>query len=119
MTLFPLLSMLIVVAGLFSFINHRFIKLPYTIGIMVLALGISLIIVVAGGETSGIRAWATGLVGGIDFNEVVLHGLLAFLLFAGALHLDLAELAREKLAIASWRGSARWSRRVSRERWHM
>src|ERR1017187_3624030 len=96
MSLFAVLSILIVVAGLFSFINYRFIKLPSTIGIMVLALGISLIVVAAGGATSGIRTWATDLVGRIDFNEVVLHGMLAFLLFAGALHLDLAELAREK-----------------------
>jgi CPA1 family monovalent cation:H+ antiporter len=66
---------------------------------MTAALFISVLLIAAGSFAVGIRERAAALVGRIDFNEAVLHGMLAFLLFAGALQLDLAELAREKWTI--------------------
>ena len=54
---------------------------------MATALVASLLLIAAGSTATGIRAWAAALVGQIDFNETLLHGMLAFLLFAGALRL--------------------------------
>ena len=83
MTLFALLSTLVVLAAIFSYINYRLFKLPTTIGVMILALAMSLTILAAGSTAGGVRTWASGLVEHIDFDEAVLHGMLAFLLFAG------------------------------------
>jgi len=99
MTLFALLSVLVVLAALFSYINYQYFKLPPTIGVMIMALIMSLVIIALGSSADSVHQWAIDLMSRIDFNEAVLHGMLAFLLFAGSLHLDLAALAREKLAI--------------------
>jgi len=99
MTLFSLGSVLVVLAALCSYFNYRYLRLPPTIGVMVTVLFASLLLLAAGSTATGIRAWAAVLVGQIDFNETVLHGMLAFLLFAGALQLDFGELAREKWTI--------------------
>ena len=99
MSLFSLVSVLVVLAALCSYLNYRYLRLPPTIGVMATALVASLVLLAAGSTAAGIRVWAAALVGQIDFNETVLHGMLAFLLFAGALHLDLGDLAREKWTI--------------------
>ena len=99
MSLFSLVSVLVVLAALCSYLNYRYLRLPPTIGVMATALVASLLLLAAGSTATGIRAWAAALVGQIDFNETVLHGMLAFLLFAGALHLDLGDMAREKWTI--------------------
>ncbi|HEX4055117.1 MAG TPA: sodium:proton antiporter [Tepidisphaeraceae bacterium] len=91
--------MLVVLAALCSYLNYRYLRLPPTIGVMATVLVASLLLLAAGSTATGIRAWAAALVGQIDFNETVLHGMLAFLLFAGALQLDLGEMAREKWTI--------------------
>lgn len=93
MSNFELISLLITLAALFSYLNHRLIRLPASIGVMVLALLASLAVIALGGIAQGFRHAATELIGGIDFNRVLLHGLLAFLLFAGSLRVDLNELA--------------------------
>jgi CPA1 family monovalent cation:H+ antiporter len=99
MSLFSLVSVLVVLAALCSYINYRYLRLPPTVGVMATALVASLLLLAAGSTTTGTHAWAAALVGQVDFNDTVLHGMLAFLLFAGALHLDLGELAREKWTI--------------------
>ena len=99
MNLFGLLSVLVVLAAVFSYLNHQYLKLPATIGVMVIALVLSIVLVTMGSFASGVRMWGTEIVNRIDFNETVLHGMLAFLLFAGSLHLDLGELGKEKMSI--------------------
>ncbi len=99
MSLFSLVSVLVVLAALCSYLNYRYLRLPPTIGVMATALVASLLLLTAGSTATAIRGWAAALVGQVDFNEAVLHGMLAFLLFAGALHLDFGELAREKWTI--------------------
>jgi CPA1 family monovalent cation:H+ antiporter len=100
MGVFELTSVLIVLAALFAYVNCRFIRLPTTIGIMLMSLAMSLLIVAAGGVAPPVRARVAEMVGGINFNETLLHGMLAFFLFAGALHLDIGDLWREWDAIA-------------------
>ncbi|MGA8005461.1 MAG: sodium:proton antiporter [Burkholderiales bacterium] len=101
MSLFSLVSILISLAAVSSYVNYRYIKLPTTVGVMLVALVASLALVLAGPYAAGFREQAAGLVAQIDFNQVVLHGMLAFLLFAGAIHVSLEELGREWLTISS------------------
>ena len=101
MTPFALLSTIVTLAALFGLISHRVLRLPTSIGTTILSLCGAAALMLAGHAAPGLSAAARHLVGSIDFNQVVLHGLLAFLLFAGALQLDLAELARQKLSVVS------------------
>jgi Na+:H+ antiporter len=100
-SLFSLVSILISLAAVSSYVNYRYIKLPTTVGVMLVALVASLALVLAGPYAAGFREQAAALVAQIDFNQVVLHGMLAFLLFAGAIHVNLEELGREWLTISS------------------
>ena len=95
MTLFSLISVLISLAAVASYLNYRYIRLPTTIGVMLVALVGSLIIIVAGPYAGGFRDHASAMMSQIDFEKTVLHGLLAFLLFAGAIHVDFDDLTRE------------------------
>ncbi|MDX1438870.1 MAG: sodium:proton antiporter [Rubricoccaceae bacterium] len=100
MTLFSILAALLTLAALFAYINHRFIGLPTTIGVMVIALAGSLGIV--GLHELGIVDWeepVRTLLASIDFDVTVLEGMLSALLFAGALHVNLNDLAEEKITI--------------------
>lgn len=101
MSLFSLVSILISLAAVSSYVNYRYIKLPTTVGVMLVALVASLALVLAGPYAGGFREQAAALVAQIDFNQVVLHGMLAFLLFAGAIHVNLDELGREWLTVSS------------------
>jgi len=100
LSLFSLVSILISLAAVSSYVNYRYIKLPTTVGVMLVALVGSLTLVLAGPYAVGFREQAATLVSRIDFNEVVLHGMLAFLLFAGAIHVKLEDLGREWLTVA-------------------
>ncbi len=89
MPLIHTLTILICLAALFSYVNHRFLKLPMTIGLMAVALAFSLLLLALGKLGFGIEAEAQRFIKGIDFNEALMHGMLGFLLFAGALHVKL------------------------------
>jgi CPA1 family monovalent cation:H+ antiporter len=101
MKLFNILAVLITLSAVFSYLNYRFIKLPTTIGVMVISLLGSLGITVIGPLGFGLEEDALRLLNSIDFDETLLHGMLSFLLFAGALHIDLDRLARQKWIIGT------------------
>jgi monovalent cation:H+ antiporter, CPA1 family len=84
----------LVVTALLAYLNHRFIGLPTSIGVMVSALALSLLLVLldAFGIGSAVRAYEESLLRSIDFSDVLMQGMLSLLLFAGALHVDLSEL---------------------------
>ena len=90
---------LITLAALFSWLNHRFIRLPTTIALLLFSLGASLGVIALGKLGINFDTAAEELLSAVDFDEALLHGMLSFLLFAGALHVDLAELAQRKWAI--------------------
>jgi monovalent cation:H+ antiporter, CPA1 family len=100
MTTLQLLSLLISIAALFGWISSRWLKLPITIGTMLLTVGCSLCLVSISAYVPDLQPWAVRLVQQIDFESLILHGMLALLLFAGAFLLDLEFLIREKLAVA-------------------
>jgi CPA1 family monovalent cation:H+ antiporter len=100
MALLDLIAVIISIAALFSYLNHRFIKLPNTIGVMLIALVFSLLLLVIDALTGGIREPVLGILNSVDFTETLMQGMLSFLLFAGALHVNIEDLARQKWVIA-------------------
>ena len=84
----------LVVTASLAYLNHRFVGLPTTIGVMVAALGLSLLLVGLDslGILHGLRNYEESMLRSIDFSSVLMQGMLSFLLFAGALHVDLSEL---------------------------
>ncbi len=101
MKLFNILAVLITLSAGFSYINHRFIRLPTTIGLMAIALLVSLGLIALGPLGFGLKEDARLLLNSVDFDETLLHGMLSFLLFAGALHVNLADLAKQKYIIGT------------------
>ncbi len=101
MSPFALVSLLIAIAALFGLLSHRVLRLPISVGTTLLSLVAAGTLVLLSHAAPHLHAVAAGLVGQVNFNQVVLHELLAFLLFAGALQLDLPELNRQKLPVLS------------------
>jgi len=102
MSALNLATILISISAIFSFINHRYIKLPTTIGLMLIALIFSLLLILAGklGLTE-IGLHVETILNSIDFNKTLMEGMLSFLLFAGALHINLDDLSQQKWIILS------------------
>ena len=84
----------LVLTALLAYVNFRFIRLPITIGVMVTALLLSLGIILLDliGVDFGLHHRMEAMLRAIDFSNVLMQGMLSFLLFAGALHIDLSEL---------------------------
>ena len=102
MTTLDLIAWLMFFTAGFSYLNHRFLKFPTSIGLMAIALVFSMILI-ALGELQwipGLEESARTLLQSIDFNQLVLHGILGALLFAGSLHINLEDLAKQKWIIA-------------------
>lgn len=102
MTLFEIGAFLIGLSALFGYINHRFLKAPHTIGLVLIALAASLTIIVIELllPASDADVLITGVLDQIDFHEALMHGMLSFLMFAGALHVDFSALRSRSRAIA-------------------
>ncbi len=99
MSIFAFISIIVTLAAVFSLLSVRFLRLPASVGTMALASVSAMGVVIAGQRMPGMHAFAVRLFNELNFHDLVLHGMLAFLLFAGALHLDLDELRRQKLPI--------------------
>ena len=95
-----LIALLLTVTGISAYLNHRFLRLPLSVGVMALSLAFSLLCII--GERLGLplRGWAASTVAHVDFSETLLDGMLSFMLFAGALHVDLKELREQKTTVA-------------------
>ena len=100
MEVFNVLSLLIVISALLSWVNHRYVGLPTTIGVMVIALAISLGLQVASLLGFSVEAEVVSFLTAVDFSHALLDVLLAFLLFAGALHVNTGDLADHKWIIS-------------------
>ncbi|MES2356171.1 MAG: sodium:proton antiporter [Pseudomonadota bacterium] len=95
------ISLLLVLTAVFAYLNHRYIKLPTTIGVMVIALLLSITLV--GLEKlglNGLREREEAFLRSIDFTQVMMQGMLSLLLFAGALHIKVNELSAYKWQIS-------------------
>lgn len=93
----------LVVTAVLAYLNHRFVRLPTTVGVMAIALGISLFMVGldALGLDHGLRQYEDSFLRSIDFSDLLMQGMLSFLLFAGALHVDLRALRKYRWQVAA------------------
>ncbi len=100
MQIFHIIAILISLAAIFSWINHRFLHMPTVIALMTIALVMSLGLITLGkfGYPS-LGSDIDWMLSSIDFNATLLHGMLSFLLFAGALHINLEDLAKQRIVI--------------------
>jgi CPA1 family monovalent cation:H+ antiporter len=99
MILYQVLSLLIVLCALFSYINHRFIGWSPTIGIMVLSLITSVVLLLTANIYPPFHDYSVRLIGAVDFHTLLLKMMLSFLLFAGGFHLNAQRLAAQKWPI--------------------
>lgn len=97
-----LAAILLTLSALFGWLNHKFIPLPHTIGLLVMSVVVSLILVGIDIVYPGKHLFdaLTGALLQIDFASVVMNGMLGFLLFAGALHVDLGKLRDRAIPVA-------------------
>jgi CPA1 family monovalent cation:H+ antiporter len=93
--IYQIISVIIFLTAVFAYVNERWIKLPGTIGIMILAMFSSLLIVLVGNLIPTFSTEAHKLVANINFEQVLMKIMLGFLLFAGALHIDANKLKDE------------------------
>jgi CPA1 family monovalent cation:H+ antiporter len=99
MDIFAIITILTVLSAAFAFINTRFLKLPFTIGLMIIAMCFTLVILALGQFNHSILEQSKQLIQSIDFKTVLLEVMLSFLLFAGALHTKLDELSKQRWPI--------------------
>ncbi len=100
MELLDIAAILLTLASLFAYVNHRWIKLPSTIGIMLISLVLSLVLLGLGAVWPPMDDYAEKFVGMIDFNEALMEGMLSYLLFAGALHVNMTQLKNQRRLVS-------------------
>ena len=93
-------SIIFSIAALFSFINYRWLKLPNTIGLMLMSLATIVVITFSKSFSPDFYQFFCDIVVNSDFKNLLLDGILSFLLFAGAMHVNIQDLAKEKWAIS-------------------
>ncbi len=97
--MFKFVAIFICIAAVASYINYRYIKLPSTIGLMIIGLVMSLVLIGLGTLGMDIEGPISEFLGKMDFGETLMKGMLSFLLFAGALKINLNDLAEQKFII--------------------
>ena len=100
MEFLDLAAILLVLAAVFGYLNLKFLKLPTTMGIMLIGLLSSMVLLMLRDALPLIPEAADRFVESIDFNKTLMEGMLSFLLFAGALHVNLGNLLDQKRLIA-------------------
>lgn len=103
LSIFDVVAVLFGLVALFGYFNHKLLKLPHSIGLMIIALAAALALVAFEllFPAADVEGPVTAAVAGIDFDETLLKGMLSFLLFAGALHVDLTALRSRLAAITA------------------
>ncbi len=99
MGILDLITLLIFLAAIFTLVNITLLKLPSTIGLMVIALSSSIVILIFGYFFPPIVVGAEHIIEAFDFKEVLLNVMLNFLLFAGALSVNLKTLLDQKIPV--------------------
>lgn len=102
MQVYNLITIIVVLTATFGYINFRFIKLPATIGIMLISLVASLSVIAIGHFHPEIFRKSTDLVSSVDFDKALINVMLSFLLFAGAIHIDISQLKEQRVSIITF-----------------
>jgi monovalent cation:H+ antiporter, CPA1 family len=99
MDLYYTFSLLVVLTALFSYLNSRYLKLPSTIGIMILAIITSFSLVALGNLYPDFPLPFSKIIASVDFPNVLMGAMLNFLLFAGAIHVSMHDLRKQRIPI--------------------
>ena len=99
MSILELSTILLCLASIFSLINIRLLKLPQTIGLMVLALMLSVVVTIIGAVFPFVFETVNEITKEFDFSELLVNVMLPFLLFAGAISVNVHELLKDKVTI--------------------
>jgi len=100
LTILEISAIFLSVTASLAYVNHRFIGLPTTIGVMVISILLSIVAIFLGFlGFDQLIDYEVSLLDQLDFTEVLLDGMLSMLLFAGALHVNIGDLKRYKLPI--------------------
>ena len=99
--LLTLAAILVVAAAVLGWINYKFLRLPTSVGLTVMGALASTGLLLANEFLPGVTLddWIAALLQRMDFSQTLLQGMLSFLLFAGALHVDLAQLKKDWWAV--------------------
>ncbi|MFT5512176.1 MAG: CPA1 family monovalent cation:H+ antiporter [Bacteroidia bacterium] len=85
--------------ALLSIVNYKWLKLPTTIGLMIMSLGLVGLLYILKPIFPGVFETFCGIVYATDFQHLLFDGLLGFLLFAGAMHINIKDLAKERWSV--------------------
>jgi CPA1 family monovalent cation:H+ antiporter len=100
--IYEILTFLVMLTATFSYINVRFIKLPATIGIMLISLICSLLVIWLGKYFPSVSTYIKSVIGSIDFETILMRAMLSFLLFAGAINIDVQKLRKEIVPVITY-----------------
>lgn len=102
-SIFNLAALVVTLAAICGWINHRWLRLPHSIGLVLIALAVSFVALMLDAVVPALRLESTvrDTLTQIDFHDTLMIGMLGFLLFAGALHVDLDHLVSRRWAIST------------------
>ncbi len=96
---YEIFVLIVCLTAAFSYINHRYIKWPPTIGIMALSLCSSIVLLISAKAFPGYSSGFISIITSINFHDLLMNGMLNFLLFAGAIHIDAGRLKQERMPV--------------------
>ncbi|MBG9377298.1 sodium:proton antiporter [Panacibacter sp. DH6] len=99
MNLFNVIAVFIVIATVFAYINRRFLKLPNNIGVMIIAIVVSILLLLTSRLFPTISADSVKLISSVDFTDVIIGVVLNFLLFAGTIQIKIKDLRAQQLPV--------------------
>ena len=100
-TPFEAAAVLVVIAAILGYVNYTWFRMPHTIGLTVMGAVASVVMIALDVAFPGLAVGEAvrSFLRGIDFDDVLLDAMLSFLLFAGALHIDLDVLLKRRWAV--------------------
>ena len=102
MDILALITAVVTICALFSYLNVRFLKLPSAIGLMLISLLCSILIITEGKFSSTFHDYIGSMLKEINFSDTLLNIMLGFLLFSGSLHVNLTKLKEQRAAVISF-----------------
>ncbi len=99
MNISDVIAIILALSASFSILNYHYLKLPTTIGVMVIALVLSIVALILKWAGLVDTSFAIKIVQSINFSETLMHGMLSALLFAGALHININDLKQRLITI--------------------
>lgn len=99
MDLYNVISVIIILASFFAILNQRYIRLPNNVGVMLIAIVVSVIVLLGSYFTNSGASKAATFISNVDFSRLLIGVLLNFLLFAGTIQIRIKDLRRQQLPV--------------------